>query len=230
MSRGVKNVQDSAVNIGMGPLIGDLETGDDPDPGAGWRRTFALTMGGLMVTFILLIGVGIALIVPGARSWRGPCGREVAPSPRPVIPSSLLDEHEQRNLDLLAAVHVEFGPDRTVGRSFGYQCGGALANDRIVGLTTLVTYPLTEGAARCDVVRELEGILRREGWQVRSLDTPNPSGPGYAGVTDAWREAAYLQASVRPDGTAMTIAIEHTSSQTQMLLQGFPMAPCREDS
>jgi hypothetical protein len=49
-------------------------------------------------------------------------------------------------------------------------------------------------------------------------------------VTDAWREAAYLQASVRPDGTAMTIAIEHTSSQTQMLLQGFPMAPCREDS
>ena len=197
---------------------------DDEHPGVARRRQFAIVMGTLMVLFIVVVIGAAAMIGPVTRRVVGPCGRDLAPSPRPVIPASRLDEYEQHNLALLDGVTAAFGPIQRADRRFEHQCSGPpdASREAVVGVRSIVTYTLPGDALRCDVVRQLEALLQGEGWEVRSLNTSNPNGPGFVGVTDARRLEAHLQASVQPERGTLSVAIEHTGAVESPLGPGMP--------
>lgn len=171
------------------------------------------------------VGGCVLIIDQFEESYGGPCGRDFSASPRPVIPGSFLGAYEKRNLALLDRFESTFGSPLGVERRMSYQCHDNFGQGAVVGITSQVSYQSPADTARCTTVRQIESILAADGWTFQSLETADPNGPGYVGVTTAWKGTALLTASVQPDENRLFVTVDHAGSTVPTTVA--PSIECR---
>lgn len=148
----------------------------------------AIGVGGLLVAAVV---AGVVALFVLDDSFGGPCGRDSAPSPRPVVRSSEIPAYEAANGAEVAVLASRLGEPEQAASTFAHQCGGTAGS--VVGVTTSFRYRMPGGVAMCDLVGDVETVLRGAGWEVATIYTADPAGAGSVGASTATRGSSTLQ-------------------------------------
>lgn len=185
----------------------------------------ALALLGAVAVVLVIVGVVGLFALDG--KFGGPCGRDVAPSPRAVVRSPDIPSYEEANLAALATLTARLGQPEQAGSLLDHQCGGTAGS--VVGVTTSVRYRFPAPRPMCEVVDEVETLLRADGWRVASIYTTNPAGSGFVGAATATRGAASLRISWPSSVSELVVSVDSRAGQASDGQAGgaappFPMA------